>query len=121
MYDLVGKQLGNYDIVARLGRGGFAEVYLGKHIYLKNHAALKVLHTVLTDNEQEAFVQEAQTLVRFQHPHIIRVLDFSIQEGIPFLVMDYAPNGSLRKLYPRGERLPLEIVVPYIQQIALAF
>lgn len=102
------------------GTGGFAEVYLGEHIYLKSYAALKVLHTVLTHEEQQAFIKEAQTLVHLQHPNIVHLLDFSVQEGIPFLIMDYAPGGNLRQRHPRGERLPLATIVPYVQQIATA-
>ena len=48
MADRVGTQLGNYRLTRLLGQGGFAEVYLGEHIYLKSRAALKVLHTQLS-------------------------------------------------------------------------
>src|SRR5438477_4786488 len=116
----VGQQLGNYRLLRPLGRGGFAEVYLGEHIYLKTHAALKVLHTVLTDQEGEAFVKEAQTLARLAHPHIVRVLDFAIQEGMPFLVMEYAPNGSLRQRHAKGTRLSPSAIVSSVLQIASA-
>lgn len=120
MHDYIGKQLGNYRVVQLVGRGGFAEVYVGEHVYLRSFAALKVLHTVLTDEEQAAFVQEAQTLVRLRHPHIIRVLDFSMQAGVPFLVMDYATGGSLRQRHPPGTRLSLNTVISYVKQIASA-
>src|SRR5256885_506907 len=53
MGDRVGKQLGNYRLIRLLGKGGFAEVYLGEHIYLNTQAAIKVLSTHLTDNELE--------------------------------------------------------------------
>jgi serine/threonine protein kinase len=43
-----------------------------------------------------------------------------MQEQTPFLVMEYAPGGTLRKLHPRGERLPLPTVVEYVQQVAEA-
>lgn len=120
MHDLVGQQLGNYRVVRLVGRGGFAEVYLGEHIHLNSFAALKVLHTVLTDEQQESFVQEAQRLVQLRHPHIVRLLDFAVQAGTPFLVMDYAPGGTLRELHPTGSRLPLDLVVSYVQQVASA-
>lgn len=50
-------------------------VYLGQHIYLKSYAAVKVPHTQLHNRDARLFVQEAQTLVRLSHPHIVRVLD----------------------------------------------
>ena len=46
MNNLSGQQLGNYHLVRLLGQGGFADVYLGEHVFLKTHAAIKVLHTL---------------------------------------------------------------------------
>src|SRR5947209_271441 len=120
MNSYVGQQLGNYRLLRLLGRGGFAEVYLGEHIYLKSQAALKILHTQLTAEQQSAFVQEGQTLVRLHHPNIVRVLDFAIEAGIPFLVMEYAPNGTLHQRHPPGTRLSPDIIVSYLRQITSA-
>jgi LuxR family maltose regulon positive regulatory protein len=120
MQDRVGQQLGNYRLLRLLGRGGFANVYLGEHVYLKSHAALKLLHTQLTDEETHQFVREAQTLAGLAHPHIVRILDFAVQEGTPFLVIEYAPFGTLRTLHPKDTRLPLSLVASYIRQVAEA-
>src|SRR5437016_378706 len=70
MADRSGQQLGNYRLLRLLGRGGFAEVYLGQHLYLNSLAALKVLHIVLTDEDIERFAKEARTLASLNHPHI---------------------------------------------------
>src|SRR5713226_1337598 len=118
MGDHVGEQLGNYHLLRLLGRGGFAEVYLGEHLYLQNRAAVKVLHTRLSEEEAARFVTEARTLARLSHPHIVRVLDFALHEGIPFLVMEYAPGGTLRTRHPAGTRLPLDTIVSYVSQVA---
>ena len=118
MADRVGQQLGNYRLVRLLGYGGFAEVYLGEHVYLNNQAAIKVLHTRLAKDELESFLVEGRTLVRLIHPHIVRVLEFGVEGDTPFLVMDYAPNGSLRQRHPKGSILPLPIIVAYIRQIS---
>ena len=120
MIDRVGQQLGNYRLLRLLGQGGQASVYLGEHIYLKSQAALKVRHAALTGEEQTVFLQEAQTLVRLTHPHIVRVLDFALQEGMPFLVMEYAPHGTLRQRHPKGTQLPLDLILPYVHQVASA-
>src|SRR5215471_16496557 len=116
MPNRVGQHLGNYRLLRLLGRGGFAEVYLGEHLYLKRRAALKVLHTSLADEEVGQFLSEAQTLARLEHPHIVRVLDFAVeQDGTPFLVMDYAPRGTLLQRHSRGSYLSLQTTVAYVQ------
>src|SRR5205823_1413366 len=120
MRDRVGQQLGNYRLLRLLGRGGFAEVYLGEHRYLKTYAALKVLRISLADEEIEQFLTEGQTLARLTHPHIVRVHDFAVEQGTPFLVMDYAPRGTLRKLHPPGSCLSLDTTVAYVKQAAAA-
>src|SRR6266516_2908017 len=120
MADLTGRQLGNYRLVRHLGRGAFAEVYLGEHLYLKSEAALKVLRTSPRDEEMERFLKEAQTLVGLRHPNIVRVLEFGVENNIPFLVIDYAPDRTARSRYPIGSRLPLTTTVAYVKQIAAA-
>jgi serine/threonine protein kinase len=118
--DRVGQQFGNYRLVRLVGKGGAAEVYLGEHIHLNTYAAIKVLHTQLAGDDVEQFRAEARTLARLGHPHIVRVLDFDVQDGMPFLVMDYAPNGSLRRYYPKGQIVFLPQIVSYVKQVAAA-
>ena len=117
MADRVGQQLGHYRLVRLLGSGGFADVYQGVHVYLNRPVAVKVLHVHLVQQEFPSFLQEAQTIARLTHPHIIQVLDFGI-EGTPFLVMEYLPLGSLRERHSPGTRIPLSTIVSYVRQIA---
>ncbi len=116
----VGQQLGKYRLIRLLGDGGFAEVYLGEHLHLGSLAALKVLHATLSGEEVEAFRQEAKVIACLDHPHIVRVLDFDVQAGTPFLVMGFAPGGTLRQRHPRGSRLPLPTVLDDVAQVASA-
>ena len=118
--DRLGQHFGNYRLVSLLGQGGYAEVYLGQHVRFDLQAAIKVLHTHLTGSEAEHFQQEAQTIARLAHPSIIRVFDFDVQDGTPFLVMDYAPNGSLRQRYPRGSLVPIPQIVSFVKQMSAA-
>ena len=118
MTDLLGHQLGNYRLIRLLGHGGFADVYLGEHIHLNTLAAIKVLDARLTADEITQFRNEARTIARLEHPHIVRVLDFGVEDRLPFLVMSYAPNGTLRQRHPKGTRLTPGEVLPYIKQVA---
>src|SRR2546421_5505439 len=120
MSEKVGQQLGNYRLVRLLGEGGFAQVYLGEHIYLNTQAAIKVLNAQLTSDSVEEFRTEARTVARLVHPNIVRVLDFGVDSMTPFLVLDYAPNGTLRQQHPRGRPIPLSTIVSYVKQVAEA-
>jgi WD40 repeat protein/serine/threonine protein kinase len=112
-------QLGNYKLVRQIGQGGYATVYLGRHVHMRSYAAVKVLHVNLgTDDLIDQFRQEAETIAQLAHPNIVRVLDFDVQDDITFLVMDYAPFGSLRRQYKRGTIVPLPAIISYVNQVA---
>ncbi len=118
MADRIGQRFGNYRLIRLLGWGGFAEVYQGEHVYLKSYAAIKVLHTHLVKDDIDAFLHEARTLVHLIHPYIVRLLDFGVEDAIPFLVMDYAPNDTLRHRHPKGTQVAPSVVITYVQQVA---
>src|SRR5258708_4396196 len=115
------QQLGIYRLVRLLGSGGFAQVYLGEHVRLHTQAAIKVLQTQIAASDRDSFLTEAQTIAHLEHPHIVRVFDFDVAEGIPFLVMSYAPNGTLRQRHPKRTQLPLPTIITYVKQLANAF
>jgi serine/threonine protein kinase len=118
MADRVGQRFGHYRLLKLLGTGGFAEVYLGEHLHLNTLAAIKVLLARIAQQDAENFRTEARTIARLEHPNIVRVLDFGVEGDIPYLVMNYAPNGSLREHLPKGVPLPLERILSYIKQVA---
>ena len=120
MVNRLGQQLGNYRLTRLLGQGGFAEVYLGEHVLLGTTIAIKVLHTQVASEDMAQFQQEARILASLKHPHIVRILDFGIEERTPYLMMDYAPNETLRTRHPKGTVLPIPTVVEYVKQIAQA-
>ncbi len=116
----VGQHVGNYRLVQLLGTGGFAEVYLGMHVHLNTHVAVKLLHTRLANEDVEDFRREAQTIAKLIHPNIIRVLDFGVEGSTPYLVMDYAPDGTLRQKHPKGSIIAPQLIVGYVKQIGEA-
>jgi tetratricopeptide (TPR) repeat protein len=120
MSPLVGGRIGKYRLMSVLGRGGFAEVYLGLHTYLQTLAAIKVLHTRLSDADRNRFLVEARLIGQLDHPHIVRVLDFGVERGIPFLVMEYAARGSVHQAHPQGSPMGLDRIVSFVGQLASA-
>lgn len=121
MTNHVGQQFGQYRLSRFLGQGSFGEVYLGKHISYNTLAAVKLLQARLTAEDLKEFINEASTMFRLQHPHIVQLLDFGIgSENTPFLVMAYAANGTLRQRYPKGARLPLQSIIAYVGPLASA-
>jgi serine/threonine protein kinase len=120
MTDYIGENFGNYHLIQRLGQGGFADVYLGEHVRLGRKAAIKILQAHLVGDDIRLFQQEAQIIAGLKHPHIIRLLDFDVREGVPFLVLDYAPHGSLRQKHSQRTTLSLPLIVDYVTQVASA-
>src|SRR5713226_4285171 len=110
--------LGHYELIRLTGRGGFANVWLARHIHLRTLHAVKILKTPLVRNERRRFLEEARLLAALENEHIVRIQDYGVQNGIPYLVMSYAPNGSLRDRYPRGTQLSFDTTAHYLVQIA---
>ncbi|TMC88612.1 MAG: serine/threonine protein kinase, partial [Chloroflexi bacterium] len=120
MIDRIGQRLGHYRLIRKLGSGGFADVYQAEHIYLNTPAAVKLLNANLASGDIQNFHNEARTIARLVHPHIVRILDFGMEESIPYLVMEYAPNGTMRQRHPKGTQVPLSLIVKYVRQVASA-
>ena len=115
----IGDQFSNYHLSKLLGTGGFAEVWLAKKPNEQREVAVKILNVQLpTIEDQDYFLREAHHLGRLVHPHIIRLLDCGIQGEKPYLILDFAPHGTLRQRCRRGAVLPLSQVVHYVKQIA---
>src|SRR5258708_32942583 len=117
----LGQRFGDQRLISFLGRGSFGDVYLGEHVRDKTQAAVKVLKPQLTVDELKQFINEASINFRLKHPHIVQLRDFGIaMEDIPFLVMDYAPNGTLLQRHPKGAIVSPATFIGYIKQIAEA-
>jgi serine/threonine protein kinase/DNA polymerase III delta prime subunit len=115
----LGQQIGGYRLVRQLGGGNFGTVYLAEQVQERRLAAVKVLHTVRGEGLKD-FLNEASTMW-LHHPHIVPLLDFGISPGgLPFLVMEYAPGGTLRDRHLDGEHIPLPTIVSYVDQLSSA-
>jgi len=122
----IGKQIGgNYRLVAQLGRGSFGDVYKAQHIFFTNRpqVAIKLLRASLfSPKERERFIQEAQLLNMLSHPHILPILDAGMHEDLPYIVMEYAPGGSLQDRLDKqpGQALPIDEAITLLTQIGEA-
>jgi len=121
----IGKQLGNYRLVAELNSGSYGSVYQGKHLIFEDDpvVAIKVLHAHLgSSQERTQFIQEAQLLKKLQHPHILPILDAGIQDGFPYMVTAYASQGSLRDRLDQQPHapFPLDEALRILSQVSQA-
>jgi len=113
------KQLGKYEIIERLGRGGMAEVYKGYQSSLDRFVAIKLLHPFLADDPEfkDRFEREARNVARLRHPNIVQVYDFEYddQNESFYMVMELIDGltlkDTLEALTNRGEMMPLEEVL----------
>lgn len=118
---LVGRKLGTYKITDQIGQGGMATVYKGYREDIDRYVAVKVLppHPGLDQQFIERFQLEARTIARLQHPHILPLYDYGIQDDILYLVMAYIEGGSLTNRIDKG-RMPPREIDHLLRQIAAA-
>jgi eukaryotic-like serine/threonine-protein kinase len=103
---MIGRTIGNYEVVSQFGEGGMGELYLGRHTRLAREVIIKTIRTedfsprqiehLRTRLEREAFIQS-----QLEHPNIVRVYDFLAEAESTFMVMEYVPGRDLRKMIAR--------------------
>lgn len=104
MSSLVGRTLGQYEIVDVIGRGGMATVYLGRQASIDRYVAVKVLppHPALDEGFKERFQLEAKTIGSLQNPNILPLFDYGAVDDVIYLVMQYVEGGTLEDLIELG-------------------
>ncbi|NJO41922.1 MAG: protein kinase [Cyanobacteria bacterium CRU_2_1] len=127
MDTLVGKSLqgGKYTLDEPLGQGGFGITFKATNHFLGQWVVIKTLSPDLRSDPQfpdleRKFQDEAQRLARYDHPNIVRVKDFFIENAVPFLVMDYVPGQTLEQVVFPNKPLPEALAIHYIRQIGAA-
>jgi serine/threonine protein kinase len=127
--DLVGQTIGKFDMVASLGGGGMAEVYKAFQPSLNRHVAIKVIHPYLAKDPEfiTRFQREAQNVAALRHPHIVQVYDYDVDEGRPYMVMEFIDgsplSNKLTKMHAEGQSFTLDEVIRIIKGVgeALAY
>ncbi len=112
--------ISNYRLQRLLSCSHTVEVYLAEHTLFHTEAVVKILDGRRAGEDIEKFLAQAALLTQLQHPHIVQVFDFGRMEESAFLIMNYAPHGTLRQRYPKGTRLSLPTILHYTRQIASA-
>lgn len=100
MDSLVGKSMGRYQLTEQLGEGGMATVYKAFDTSLDRYVAIKVIVSSQqsSSNFLKRFEREARALARLSYPNIVNVHDYGEEDGIPYLVMEYLPGGTLKEM-----------------------
>jgi beta-lactam-binding protein with PASTA domain/tRNA A-37 threonylcarbamoyl transferase component Bud32 len=108
MADHVGRVLGGrYRLLAPIGTGASAQVFVAEDVTLRRQVAVKILHAALAEDESflRRFRAEAQQAAALNHPNIMRVFDWGESDDGPYLVLEHLSGGSLRDVLDGGPLL----------------
>lgn len=111
-----------YELLERVGEGGYGTVYKARHRFLEEIFALKVLPPALRADEvaMARFEREVKALRRLDHPNVVKVSDAGIEErsGSPYLAMTFVEGETLQHHVEQTGAMPIEEVVRIGWQIA---
>ncbi|MDZ7965361.1 MAG: protein kinase [Nostoc sp. DedSLP03] len=119
-------QDGKYTLIQEIGRGGFGITFKATHQYLGQEVVMKTINERLRQHPDFAkferqFQDEARRLATCIHPNIVRVSDFFVEAGLPYMVMEYIPGETLGDAFVLpGITLPEATAIHYIRQIGAA-
>jgi serine/threonine protein kinase/Tol biopolymer transport system component len=117
----VSTRLGRYEIRSLLGAGGMGEVYLTEDTTLRRRAAVKILTSDLTQNEERLhrFVREAYAASSLNHPNIVTIYEIGSEAHIHFIATEYVEGESLRE-HLRSQQMELREIIDVAIQVTSA-
>jgi serine/threonine-protein kinase len=120
--DLSGRQMGDYQLLRRLGRGGMAEVYLAEQASLKRQVALKILRREFAADESyvKRFKVEAQAAAALVHGNIVQVYEVGCHDGLHYIAQEYVQGQNLREWMVRHGSPDLKLTLAILRQVASA-
>ena len=120
MSDVFGKKLGNYVLLEQLGEGGMAKVYNAFDSRAERNVAIKVILPSRRSSQLflQQFETEAKALANLTHTNIVKVFNYGIEDGQPYLVMDFIPGGTLKEAMSRP--IPWQTAAAILAPIARA-
>ena len=118
----VGRQLGDFKITRLLGRGGMGEVYLAEQLSLHRNVALKILKSVLAEDESylRRFHSEAKAVAPINHPNIVAVIAIGEHEGTHYMALEYVQGRNLREYLAKKGTLSLPECASIMRKVAAA-
>ncbi|MGE5786543.1 MAG: protein kinase domain-containing protein [Myxococcales bacterium] len=111
-----------YRLLSTLGRGGMGSVWLAEHVELGTQLAIKLLDPSLASNPEwlQRFKREAQAAAGLDSPSIVRVFDYGIEEGVPYIAMELLKGESLAQRLQRCGSVELATLARIYLQICKA-
>jgi serine/threonine-protein kinase len=119
----VGSQIGQYRIVRKIGAGGMGTVFVGEHLLLRRHAAIKTLLPALSAQTEviDRFFREARAASAISDPGVVQIYDFGYHvDGTAYIVMELLHGEALSERLRRLRTLPVEEALRIARQIASA-
>ncbi|KAA3676908.1 serine/threonine-protein kinase ULK3 [Paragonimus westermani] len=105
----------------KLGQGSYGEVYLAKKRGSEQLIAVKCISKLkLSKRGEDNLVSEIAILQKLEHPHIVRLLDFTWDSAKVYLYMEYCAGGDLSQYIRAKHRLPEKLVRRFLRQLGLA-
>ena len=119
---LAGRQLGDYRILRRLGRGGMSVVYLAEQMSLKRRVAIKVLKSDLAEDESyvRRFHKEAQAAAGLVHANIVQIHEVGQTDGVHFIAQEYVHGQNLRQYLQSQGAVGIQMGLSVLRQVAAA-
>ena len=109
---MIGSVLDKYEVLQKLGEGGMATVYRGRHLTLGREVAIKVLHPHLsaTERNRQRFAREARAIEHMDHENILKIFDYSGSEAEDcYIVTEFVDGLTLQEMIADRGRLPSEV------------
>ncbi len=111
-------KIGKYEIIDKIGEGGFGVVYKGKDPFIKRLVAVKTCSSENADI-QKRFFREAEIAGNLHHTNVVTIHDFGIEGTTPYLVQEFLSGDDLDVVIKKSkEPIPLSIKVRYLRGIA---
>ncbi|CAM2067809.1 Non-specific serine/threonine protein kinase [Sulfidibacter corallicola] len=113
------QQVRDYRIIRKIGQGGMGQVWLAQHIHLDRQVAIKILSPEWRADPRflEQLRNEAQLQASLEHPNIIPVRDFFVENGQPFMVSNFFPGTSLERLIAQRGAFPSAVALRIIRPV----